>query len=68
MFFLLLLGVPIAYSLGFSSIVVGYFAFGSFAFVFSFTFAPFILTTFAHGALGRRPACKQRQITIIEMA
>ena len=31
MFFLLLLGVPIAYSLGFSSIVVGYFAFGGFA-------------------------------------
>ncbi len=31
MIFLLLIGVPIAYSLGFSSIVVGYFAFGSFA-------------------------------------
>jgi len=31
MFFLLILGVPIAYSLGVSSIVVGYFAFGSFA-------------------------------------
>lgn len=31
MLFLLLIGVPIAYALGFSSIVVGYFAFGSFA-------------------------------------
>ncbi len=31
MLFLLLIGVPIAYSLGFSSILVGYFAFGSFA-------------------------------------
>ncbi|MGD9160907.1 MAG: TRAP transporter large permease subunit [Desulfobacteraceae bacterium] len=31
MLFLLILGVPIAYALGFSSIVVGYFAFGSFA-------------------------------------
>ena len=31
MLFLLIIGVPIAYALGFSSIVVGYFAFGSFA-------------------------------------
>ena len=31
MLFLLLIGVPIAYALGFSSIIVGYFAFGSFA-------------------------------------
>ena len=31
MLFLLLIGVPIAYALGFSSILVGYFAFGSFA-------------------------------------
>ena len=31
MLFLLLIGVPIAYSLGFSSILVGYFAFGGFA-------------------------------------
>ena len=31
MLFLLVIGVPIAYALGFSSILVGYFAFGSFA-------------------------------------
>ena len=31
MLFLLIIGVPIAYALGFSSILVGYFAFGSFA-------------------------------------
>ena len=31
MLFLLIIGVPIAYALGFSSIVVGYFAFGGFA-------------------------------------